>query len=120
MKMSRPIMTAFAVLLSVTAIPSVKAQNVPPGLLPAGANTTNPSAPFYIDLTDLDFKTNPPTRSPLNPNYPPATTLPDGVLPVIGANGNFIIGPSHNPAPETLVNRGVPTRQVYSFVIHSK
>ena len=49
--------------------------------IPPGANTTDPSAPFYIDTTGLDFKTLPPTRDPKNPNYPQATELPDGTLP---------------------------------------
>ena len=49
--------------------------------IPPGANTTDPSAPFYIDTTGLDFRTSPPTRDPKNPNYPPATELPDGTLP---------------------------------------
>jgi hypothetical protein len=115
MKMSRLTIAAFAVLFFEPAIPSAHAQN-----LPAGANTTNPNAPFYIDLTGLDFRTNPPTRNPLNPNYPNAIALPNGVLPAVRANGNFIIGPTHNPAPETLVKPGVPTGKVYSFVMHSK
>jgi hypothetical protein len=51
-----------------------------PGL-PAGANTTDPSAPFYIDLSGLDFTTTPPTRNPANPKYPSAVELPDGTLP---------------------------------------
>ncbi len=69
--------------------------------IPPGANTTDPSGPFYIDTSGLDFKTSPPTRDPKNPNYPTATELPDGTLPPIKAEGNFIIGPTHSPAPET-------------------
>jgi hypothetical protein len=53
--------------------------------IPPGANTTDPSAPFYIDTSGLDFKTLPPTRDPKNPNYPSATELPDGTLPASGA-----------------------------------
>src|SRR3954451_14538026 len=70
--------------------------------VPPGANTSDKSAPFFIDTTGLDFKTAPPTRDPLNPNYPRATELSDGTLPPSGAEGNFIIGPTHAPAPETL------------------
>ena len=68
--------------------------------IPPGANTTDSSAPFYIDISGLDLKTSPPTRDPKNPNYPSATELPDGTLPPIKAEGNFIIGPTHSPAPE--------------------
>jgi hypothetical protein len=41
--------------------------------IPPGANTTDPSAPFYIDTSGLDLTTLPPTRDPKNPNYPRAT-----------------------------------------------
>jgi hypothetical protein len=110
----RKIVSTTVVLFSGTVIPYAVAQN-----LPAGANTTNPSAPFYIDLTGLNFSTNPPTRNPLNPNYPPATELADTQLPAIDANGNFIIGPTHPVAPETVARNGVPTGKVYSFTIRS-
>lgn len=87
--------------------------------IPPGANTTDPKAPFYIDTTDLDFKTLPPTRDPKNPNYPQATELPDGTLPPSGAEGNFIIGPTHKPAPELTAQDGVPAGKVYSFTMSS-
>jgi hypothetical protein len=114
MKTSRLFMVVFAVLFSATAIPYALAQNLPPG-----ANTTNPSAPFYIDLTGLNFSTNPPTRNPSSPNYPPATELPDGVLPPINANGNFIIGPTHPAAAEVTAQKGVPTGKLFKFTIRS-
>jgi hypothetical protein len=87
--------------------------------LPPGANTTNPAAPFYIDLTGLNFATNPPTRDPHNANYPLATSLPDGTLPSITAQGNFIIGPTHTPAPETVV-QNVPHGAIYTFSMTSE
>jgi hypothetical protein len=114
MKTSKLVLVVFTVLLSGRVIPYAFAQD-----LPAGANTTNPSAPFYIDLTGLDFSTNPPTHNPLNPNYPPATQLADGVLPPINANGNFIIGPTHPAAPEVTARKGVPTGKIYKFTIRS-
>ena len=43
--------------------------------IPPGANTTDPSAPFYIDTSGLDFKTLPPTRDPKNPNLSPGDRL---------------------------------------------
>jgi hypothetical protein len=117
MKTSRLVMAGLAALIFEPFIPSAHAQ-IPPNL-PAGANTTNPSAPFYIDLTGLDFRTSPPTRNPSNPNYPSATALPDGVLPVVQANGNFIIGPTHLPAPEVTAQPGVPTGKLYKFIMRS-
>src|SRR6202048_3473065 len=88
--------------------------------VPAGANTSDNAAPFFIDTTGLDFKTAPPTRDPKNPNYPRATELPDGTLPPVGAEGNFIIGPTHAPAPETVAKDGVPKGSTISFTISSK
>jgi S-formylglutathione hydrolase FrmB len=87
--------------------------------IPPGANTTDSSAPFYIDTLGLDFKTSPPTRDPKNPNYPQSTELPDGTLPPIKAEGNFIIGPTHSPAPELTAQDGAPRGKVYSFTMSS-
>ncbi len=88
--------------------------------VPAGANTSDHAAPFFIDTTGLDFSTKPPTRDPNNPNYPRATELSDGTLPPAGAEGNFIIGPTHAPAPETVAKDGVPKGTTISFTISSK
>jgi hypothetical protein len=88
-------------------------------VIPPGANTTDKAAPFFVDTTGLDFKTQPPTRDPNSPNYPRATELPDGTLPPTGAEGNFIIGPTHVPAPETIAKEGVPKGTTTSFTISS-
>lgn len=88
-----------------------------PGLK-AGANTQDPAAPFYIDLTGLDFSTSPPTHDPHSANYPPATELADGVLPPTGAEGNFIIGPTHAPGPEATA-RDVPRGEITTFTFTS-
>jgi iron(III)-enterobactin esterase len=42
----------------------------------------------------------PPTRDPDTPGYVEAVELPDGAVPPADKNGNFILGPTHNPAPE--------------------
>jgi enterochelin esterase family protein len=42
----------------------------------------------------------PPTRNPNSPGYVKAKERTDGTLPPADANGNFIIGPKHSPAPE--------------------
>jgi S-formylglutathione hydrolase FrmB len=84
-----------------------------------GANTTDPAAPFYVDIKGFNFGTQPPTRDPLNPKYPPATELPDGTLPPIERDGNFIIGPTHKPAVETLVDAAIPQGRVISFTMAS-
>ena len=97
------------------AQPACVTQNM---AVPAGANTSDKVAPFFIDTTGLDFKTAPPTRDPANPDYPRATELPDGTLPPSGAEGNFIIGQNHAPAPETIAKDGVPKGTTISFTIY--
>src|SRR3984885_16259222 len=42
----------------------------------------------------------PPSRDPHSPGYVHATDLPDGTVPPADQDGNFIIGPTHPPAPE--------------------
>ena len=50
----------------------------------------------------------PPTRDPHTPGYVDAKELPDGAVPPADADGNFIIGPTHDPAPEMTVKDDVP------------
>ena len=87
--------------------------------VPPGANTTDKGAPFFIDTTGLDFSTKPPTRDPKSPHYVKATELPDGTLPPAGAEGNFVIGPTHAPATETVAKDGVPRGTTTSFTMSS-
>jgi enterochelin esterase-like enzyme len=42
---------------------------------------------------------SPPTRDPHTPGYVTAKEFPDGVVPPPDADGNFILGPTHNAAP---------------------
>ena len=61
----------------------------------------------------------PPTRDPNTPGYVTAKELPDGAVPPADANGNFIIGPTHTPAPEMTVQDGVPQGTVHTFKMSS-
>jgi enterochelin esterase-like enzyme len=61
-----------------------------------------------------------PTRDPNTPGYVKAKELPDGAVPSPKENGNFIIGPTHNPAPEMAVKEGVPQGQIFEFTMDSK
>ncbi len=87
--------------------------------VPAGANTTAASKPFYIDTTGLDLKTEAPTRDPANPDYPRATALADQAVPSARADGNFILGPTHTVAPETVRHDGVRGGRVVSITMSS-
>ena len=61
----------------------------------------------------------PPTRDPKTPGYVTATDLPDGANAPADADGNFIIGPTHNRAPEMSVQDGVPQGTVFQFTMSS-
>jgi len=61
----------------------------------------------------------PPTRDPHTPGYVTAKELPDGAIPPADAEGNFIIGPTHTPAPEMTVRDDVPHGTVYNLTMNS-
>src|SRR5262249_39115137 len=61
-----------------------------------------------------------PTRDPNTPGYVKAKELVDGAVPSATEDGNFILGPTHNPAPEMSVKDGVPQGQVFESTIESK
>jgi enterochelin esterase-like enzyme len=61
----------------------------------------------------------PPTRDPHTPGYVTAKELPDGANAPAKADGNFILGPTHNPAPEMTVQQGVPQGTVFNFTMKS-
>ena len=61
----------------------------------------------------------PPTRDPGPAGYVKAIELPDGTLPRPDQHGNFVIGPTHTPAPETLPQEGVPRGTVHEFTLTS-
>lgn len=61
-----------------------------------------------------------PIRDPHIPGYVTATELPDGTIPTANDYGNFIIGPTHTPATESVVKTDVPQGTVTRFTIESK
>jgi len=61
----------------------------------------------------------PPTRDPHTPGYVAAKELADGVNAPADANGNFILGPTHPPAPESSAQPGVPQGKVIEFNLSS-
>ena len=60
------------------------------------ASAQTPPAP----AAPQQARPTPPTRDPHTPGYVQAKELPDGTIPPANADGNFIIGPTHTPAPE--------------------
>lgn len=60
-----------------------------------------------------------PARDPHTPGYVEAKELPDGEMPSPDADGNFIIGPTHKPAPEMSAHEGVPQGTIQNLTMNS-
>src|SRR6187455_1630684 len=95
----------------VAAAASAPAQDAGPAQQPAA---TAPATP-----TPAGGRAPAPTRDPQAPGYVAATMLPDGAVPPAGAIGNFVIGPTHPPAPEMSAKDGVPQGTVHTFTMES-
>jgi iron(III)-enterobactin esterase len=93
-------------LLSIAFLSSLMA-GVAPAMAQAPPVAAHPARP------------TPPTRDPNTPGYVTARELSDGTNPSPDAEGNFIIGPTHNPAPEMSEHDGVPQGAVYEFTMSS-
>ena len=61
----------------------------------------------------------PPTRDPHTPGYVTAKELPDGANAAADQDGNFILGPTHNPASEMAVRESVPQGTISEFTMES-
>ena len=77
------------------------------------------AASLALTQVPPSVRPTPPTRDPHTPGYVTATELPDGSNPPANADGNFIIGPTHQPAAEMSVHEGVPKGTVYEFTMNS-
>ncbi len=90
------------------------------GLYPATAQTTLPAAATTPSPAGAAPARPPaPTRDPHSPGYVTAKELPDGTNPAPNADGNFIIGATHPPAPEMSSKDGVPQGTIYNFTMES-
>jgi iron(III)-enterobactin esterase len=67
----------------------------------------------------LAQQAQPPARDPHTAGYVQATELPDGQTPPADRDGNFIIGPTHPPAPESVEQSDVPHGKVVEFTMSS-
>jgi enterochelin esterase-like enzyme len=68
-------------------------------------------------VTNHPSRPTPPTRDPNTPGFVEAKELPDGDVPSPDAEGNFIIVPTHHPAPEATINALQGT--VFNFTMSS-
>jgi iron(III)-enterobactin esterase len=88
------------------------------GTAQTAAQTAAPQTPAAQPAPATPRPT-PPTRDPNTPGYVTAKELPDGTLPSPDVDGNFIIGPTHTPAPEMTVQEGVPQGTIFNFTMSS-
>jgi iron(III)-enterobactin esterase len=63
--------------------------------------------------------TSRPARPPNTPGYVTATELPDGEVPPADADGNFIIGPTHNRAAEMTTRPSAPQGGIFNLTMNS-
>ena len=99
-------------ILVALAAGATLAQDAAPPQQPA---VTTPAAPQQ----PARGRNPAPTRDPQTAGYVAATMLADGAVPPADAIGNFVIGPTHNPAPEMTVQPGVPQGAIHNFTMES-
>jgi enterochelin esterase family protein len=89
--------------------------------IPALSQTPTPAIPA------VPVHAAPPTRDPHTPGYVTAIELPDGVVPpltreapsAVRAARNFILGPTHTPAPESSAQPNIPQGTILEFTMNS-
>jgi enterochelin esterase family protein len=112
--MFRLLSTAFLISLMAGANPAMaQAQSQAQAQTPAQAPAQTPATPAR------PARPAPPTRDPNTPGYVTAKDLPDGANAPAKADGNFILGPTHNPALEMIAQEGVPQGAVFEFTMES-
>ncbi|MEP7366812.1 MAG: alpha/beta hydrolase-fold protein [Acidobacteriota bacterium] len=105
--MFRRFSATFCIAAVAAAIPAIAQQTPSTPSAPAAAPSGRPPRPPA------------PTRDPHTPGYVKAKELPDGAVPSPKQDGNFIIGPTHKPAPEMTVKASVPQGEVINFTMES-
>jgi iron(III)-enterobactin esterase len=98
--------------------PAAQSTTQPQSSSATGAGSAAPT-PVLTTAQPAPTRPTPPTRDPHTPGYVQATELPDGQNAPPDADGNFILGPTHTPAPETTVYAGVPHGTIYEFTMES-
>ena len=105
-------------LTTALAIAIATAISAHPALAQSAAAAQGGAAPA-VQTPAAPPRPTPPTRDPNTTGYVSAKELPDGSVPSADVDGNFIIGPTHAPAPEAVVQDGVPQGTVYNFTMSS-
>jgi enterochelin esterase-like enzyme len=82
-----------------------------------------PSAPAPAPTVQSDPckpRVTPPKRDPHTAGFVAAIELKDAAIPPADKDGNYVLGPSHNRAPEMDPHDGVPKGTLYEFTMESK
>ena len=111
----RTLPIAAALLTALITIATPRAQNA--GAPAAPPQSAAPPAPAQAAAPAA--RPTPPTRDPHAPGFVAATDLPDGAVPPANVDGNFVIGPTHNSAPEMTASDAVPRGAIYNFTMSS-
>ena len=77
------------------------------------------SASAQAPASQHSERPTPPTRDPHTSGYVSATELPDGALPPVEANGNFILGPTHSVSLEMPAAKDLRNGEVIEFDMNS-
>jgi len=77
------------------------------------------NAAMAQSVTNQPARPSPQSRDPHTIGFVTATELPDGAVPSPTEDGNFIIGPTHNRAPEMIVNSNTSQGTIYNFTMSS-
>ncbi len=77
------------------------------------------SSTALVTWSNAAERPRPPARDPHTPGFVEARELPDGEVPPTDAEGNFIIGPTHKPAPEMIAKPDVPQGTVHELTMQS-
>jgi len=116
--MLRFLSISFLIGLIAAAAPAIAQAPVAEPTPPA-AEPTPPTAASAPPVPPRPTAAQLPVRDPHAPGFVTATELPDGAVPPATADGNFIIGPAHNRAPETNAQPGVPKGAIFEFTMSS-
>jgi len=108
-----------AILLFGVSIASAQSTEVP-APAPAAASASVPAAAPTPARAGGAARPGAPVRDPLAAGYVKATEMPDGQVPAMEAEGNFIIGRTHTPAPEmSPVTDPALKGTIYKFTLRS-
>ena len=88
--------------------------------MPAGANSTDKAAPFFIDTTGLDFKHRAADAQSQQPELPEGDRAARRHAAAGRRRGQLHHRPDPHPAPETVAKDGVPKGTVTTFTMSSK